>query len=177
MRFVMLMLCFYTTVGVSAMEEKDFNSSIDLAVEFITSREGFRSHWYDDSTGKTIQSKDATCDGVATIGHGLTGIYWDDDTITVDQSKAIVRRIIERDAKMLIAGLKYVPTVNSLAALCSLAYRRGVHAILRSKTFKAVNDCKWEDVDREWREFNTSGGKILEGLNTRCADELDLFFT
>lgn len=177
MKFIMLFVFLCTIVGVSAMEEKDFNSSVDIAVEFITSREGFRSHWYDDSTGKTIPSKHADCVGVATIGHGLTGIYWDGDIITVEQSKSVVRRIVEQDAKMLVSGLKHVPTVNSLAALCSLAYRRGVHAILRSKTFKAVNDCKWDDVDREWREFNTSGGVVLDGLNIRCNDELELFFT
>lgn len=158
------------------MNEKEFNKAVDVAVNFICARESFRSTWYDDATGKTIASKHAKCEGTATIGHGLTGIYWDGQTITPEQSKAIVRRIVESDARQLLKGLKRTPTVNNLAALCSLAYRRGVRPILKSKTFKAVNNGSWTLVTKEWKEFNTSGGKVMRGLNNRCAEELKLFY-
>lgn len=160
----------------ATMNEKDFNRAVDTAVEFICERESFRSTWYDDHTGKTIASKYSKCQGTATIGHGLTGIYWDAQNITVAQSKAIVRRIVENDARQLLRSLNRTPSVNNLAALCSLAYRRGVRAILRSKTFKAVNNGDWSGVVREWKGFNTSGGVVMRGLVRRCNEEIKLFF-
>lgn len=158
------------------MKESQFQKAVDTAVEFICERESFRSTWYDDHTGKTIASKYAKCEGTATIGHGLTGIYWDAQNINVAQSKAIVRRIVESDARQLLKGLKRTPSVNNLAALCSLAYRRGVRSILRSKTFKAINDSDWSGVVREWKDFNTSGGVVMRGLVRRCNEEIKLFF-
>ena len=161
----------------ASMREVDLQRAVDKAVDFIVEREGFRSTWYDDATGRTLTNKYADCDGVATIGHGLTGIYWDEQNITMAQSKAVVRRIVEHDARLLLRGLKRTPTINNLAALCSLSYRRGVRAVLRSKTFKAVNKGDWRGVAREWRGFNTSRGRVLAHLTWLCKEEVRLFFT
>lgn len=161
----------------ATMSEASFQKAVDTAVSFIIKKESFRSTWYDDATGKTIASRTAKCQGTPTIGHGLTGIYWDKPTITPEQSKAIVRGIVEKDARELLKGLNRTPSINNLAALCSLAYRRGVRPILRSKTFKAVNDGNWTQVSREWRDFNTSGGKVMRGLIIRCDEEIKLFYS
>lgn len=175
-----ILVTLMAVVGINmfgaTMSDSSFKLAVDKAVDFITAREGFRSQWYDDATGRTIGSKNAACKGTATIGHGLTGIYWDANTITVQQSKNIVRGIVEKDAKELLRALKRTPSVNNLAALCSLSYRRGVRAILRSQTFKAVNDSNWKQVSKEWREFNTSNGKVMKGLIIRCDEELKLFY-
>ena len=160
----------------ATMSEATFKKAVDKAVDFITSKESFRSTWYDDATGKTIASKNAKCQGTPTIGHGLTGIYWDKQAITPEQSKAIVRKIVEQDARELLKALNRAPSINNLAALCSLAYRRGVRPVLRSQTFKAINDGNWSKVSKEWRGFNTSGGKVMRGLNNRCNDEIKLFY-
>ena len=166
----------------ATMSEASFKKAVDKAVDFITAREGFRSQWYCDGCGKTLASRSAKCtrkecaNATPTIGHGLTLIYWEKQTINPEQSKAIVRSIVEKDARELLKGLNRAPSINNLAALCSLAYRRGVRPILRSKTFKAVNDGNWTMVSREWREFNTYGGKVMRGLNIRCDEELKLFY-
>lgn len=160
----------------ATMSEASFQKAVDTAVNFIIKKESFRSTWYDDATGKTIASKNAKCQGTPTIGHGLTSIYWDKQTITPEQSKAIVRGIVEQDAREILKALNRAPSINNLAAICSLAYRRGVRPILRSKTFKAINDGNWSTVTKEWKEFNTSGGKVMRGLNIRCDEELKLFY-
>lgn len=160
----------------ATMSEASFQKAVNKAVEFITEKESFRSQWYDDATGKTLASRTAKCVGTPTIGHGLTSIYWNRQTITPEQSKAIVRKIVEQDAREILKALNRAPSINNLAALCSLAYRRGVRPVLRSKTFKAVNDGNWTSVSKEWRGFNTSGGNVMRGLNNRCNDEIKLFF-
>lgn len=160
----------------ATMSDAAFKKAVDKAVDFITAKESFRSTWYDDATGKTIASRTAKCQGTPTIGHGLTSIYWDKQTITPEQSKAIVRGIVEQDAREILKALNRAPSINNLAAICSLAYRRGVRPILRSKTFKAINDGNWSAVTKEWKEFNTSGGKVMRGLNIRCDEELKLFY-
>lgn len=174
--FTIIALIIGMNSFAATMSEASFQKAVDTAVNFIIKKESFRSQWYDDATGKTIASKNAKCQGTPTIGHGLTGIYWDRQTITPEQSKAIVRSIVEKDAREILKALKRTPSINNLAALCSLAYRRGVRPVLRSKTFKAVNDGDWSAVSREWRGFNTSGGKVMRGLNNRCNEELKLFF-
>ena len=160
----------------ATMSEASFQKAVDTAVNFIIKKESFRSQWYDDKTGKTLSSRNAKCEGTPTIGHGLTALYWDKQTITVDQSKAIVRKIVEKDAREILKALNRAPSINNLAAICSLAYRRGVRPVLRSKTFKAINDGNWSAVSREWRGFNTSGGQVMRGLDNRCNDEIRLFY-
>lgn len=164
------------TLSAATMTEKEFNAAVDAAVEFITAKESFRTSWYDDATGKSIASKTSPCKGTATIGHGLTGAYWHSNTITKEQSLAIVKKIVAADAKKILLAMKNKPTKNNLAALCSLAYRRGVDPILKSKTFKAVNDRDWKTMNKEWKEFNTSGGVVMPGLNKRCLEEIKFFF-
>ena len=160
----------------ATMTVKEFNAAVDAAVEFITAKESFRTSWYDDATGKSIASKTSPCKGTATIGHGLTGAYWHSNTITKEQSLAIVKKIVAADAKKILLAMKNKPTKNNLAALCSLAYRRGVDPVIRSKTFQAVNDRNWKVMNKQWKEFNTSGGVVMPGLNKRCLEEIRLFF-
>lgn len=178
MKQVIAIVVFVMTVNVfgATMSTLAFNAAVDKAVKFVIEKENFRSSWYDDKTGKTLAAKNAKCVGTPTIGHGLTGVYWDKQTITPEQSKAIVRGIVEQDAREILKALNRAPSINNLAALCSLAYRRGVRPVLRSKTFKAVNDRNWGSVIKEWKGFNTSKGEPMPGLNKRCKEELRLFF-
>ena len=160
----------------ATMTVKEFNAAVDAAVEFITAKESFRTSWYDDATGKSIASKTSPCKGTATIGHGLTGAYWHKNTISKEQSLAIVKTIVAADARKILAAMKNKPTKNNLAALCSLAYRRGVDPVIRSNTFKAINERNWNKMNKEWKGFNTSGGVVMPGLNKRCLEEIRLFF-
>lgn len=174
--FAMFVVATSINAFAATMTEKEFNAAVDAAVTFITAKESFRPNWYDDATGKTIASKTSPCKGTATIGHGLTGAYWHSNTITKAQSLAIVKKIVTADAKKILLAMKNKPTKNNLAALCSLAYRRGVDPVLRSKTFQAVNDRNWKVMNKQWKEFNTSGGVVMPGLNKRCLEEIRLFF-
>ena len=174
--FAMIIVAIMSNLSAATMTEKEFNASVDAAVEFITAKESFRPNWYDDATGKQLASKNSPCKGTATIGHGLTGAYWHSNTITKEQSLAIVKKIVAADAKKILLAMKNRPSKNNLAALCSLAYRRGVDPVLRSKTFKAVNDRDWKTTNKEWKEFNTSGGVVMPGLNKRCLEEIRFFF-
>ncbi len=164
-----------STFGAT-MTPANFRKGVDAAVKFITEKESFRSSWYDDATGKSISGKNGSCKGTPTIGHGITGAYWNSNTITREQSLAIVRKIVEADAKKIVLAMKNTPTPNNLAALCSLAYRRGVDPVIRSNTFKAINERNWNKMNKEWKEFNTSGGVVMPGLNKRCLEEIRLFF-
>lgn len=180
--FTIIALVIGMNSFAATMSEASFKKAVDTAVNFIIKKESFRSQWYCDGCGKTLASRSAKCTlkkcekATPTIGHGLTAIYWDRQIITPEQSEAIVRMIVEKDARELLKALNRTPSVNNLAALCSLAYRRGVRPILRSKTFKAINDGNWSAVSKEWRGFNTSGGRVMKGLNNRCNEELRLFY-
>ena len=172
---------FVVNVFSAEMSAAQFNLAVDKAVNFIVEKENFRSRWYCDGCGSTLASRSAKCTRVKckkatpTIGHGLTRRYWTGETISRNQSLAIVKNIVIRDAKAILRSLDKTPTTNQLAALCSLAYRRGVTPVLRSQTFAAVKCGNINRAVSEWRGFNTSGGRVMRGLINRCNAEIKLF--
>lgn len=180
-------------INVFAIEAKTVEEGIETCLTFLETKEGFRSTWYCDKCQRGLAGPDSVCQNkkcfrlnkrtgklesisTPTIGHGLTKIYWKGGSISREQSRAIKRRIVRADAMAIVAAARVDLNSNQIAALCSLAYRRGVSAVLRSKTFAAVQREDASAITREWKGFNTSGGVVMRGLINRCNDELKLFF-
>lgn len=173
------------SVNVFATEAKTINDGVETCLTFLEAKEGFRSTWYCDGCGKGISGPNAKCTRKSckgkkttpTIGHGLTKAYWTGGSITPAQSRAIKRRIVRADAMAFVGAAKVDLNSNQIAALCSLAYRRGVAAVLRSKTWnEGVQKNNASAIRKEWAGFNTQGGIVRRGLVNRCNDELNLFF-
>lgn len=192
-KFIAIAFVFATIFSAYAeIAEKTINAGVETCVIFLEAKESFRSTWYCDKCQKGLAGPNAKCSnkkcwgirkgkrvylGTPTIGHGLTKAYWTKGSITPAQSRNIKRRIVRADAMAFVAAAKIDLNANQLAALCSLAYRRGVHAVLRSKTWNdGVQKQNASVIRREWMGFNTQSGIVVRGLTNRCNSELNLFF-
>lgn len=185
-KFIAIVFAVACIANVYAEISKEtIDKGVETCLTFLESKEGFRSTWYCDGCSKGISGPNAKCmrksckgkKTTPTIGHGLTKAYWTKGSITPAQSRAIKRRIVRADAMAFISAAKVDLNSNQIAALCSLAYRRGVAAVLRSKTWnEGVQKNNASAIRKEWSGFNTQGGIVKRGLVNRCNDELNLFF-
>lgn len=185
-KFVVIIFAIAFVVNAYAeISETAIDKGVETCLTFLESKEGFRSTWYCDGCGKGISGPNAKCmrksckgkKTTPTIGHGLTKTYWTAGSITPAQSRAIKRRIVRADAAAIVAAAKVDLNSNQIAALCSLSYRRGVAAVLRSKTWnEGIQKSNASTIRKEWSGFNTQGGIIKRGLVNRCNAELNLFF-
>jgi GH24 family phage-related lysozyme (muramidase) len=174
------------------ISKETIDKGVETCLIFLESKEGFRSSWYCDRCQKGLAGPNSKCSnkkcwrkkkgkwvyiGTPTIGHGITKAYWTAGSITPAQSRAIKRRIVRADAMAFVAAAKIDLNANQLAALCSLAYRRGIAAVLRSKTWnEGIQRNNASTIRKEWAGFNTQGGIVRKGLVNRCNAEMNLFF-
>ena len=114
--------------------------------------------------------------GVWTIGYGIT-VYPNGqnvkkgDRITQSEAESLLVWYI-KDKIKLPAGLNK----NQQEALTSLIYNIGQGAFDRSALKKAIIAKDWKAVYKNW-DWVTAGGKFLNGLAKRRAEELLLFFS
>lgn len=117
--------------------------------------------------------------GVVTIGYGST--KWADgspikmgQTITEEKADALLNDYLIKHVRPKIADLNLTP--NQQDALESLLYNIGWIAFAKSKCYKAIKAKDWATALKNW-DWYSGGGKVLNGLIKRRAEEIGLFFT
>ena len=118
--------------------------------------------------------------GYPTIGYG-SRFYEDgkevkmsDPWITKEQAEALLRDYVIKNILPKISPLGL--TNNQETALISLLYNIGWTAFSKSKCYKAIKAKDWATALKNW-DWYSGGGKVLNGLIKRRAEEIGLFFT
>lgn len=121
--------------------------------------------------------------GIATISIGCT--YYPDGTKVkltdppIGEPKAIeiFKNIIKHYESSVDSFCRDDINQNQFDALVSLCYNIGVRALKNSTLIKKVNlDLNDPLIKNEFKKWNKSGGKVLNGLTLRREEESKLYF-
>lgn len=121
--------------------------------------------------------------GVWTIGYGhserapLPPKPYYGMTITADEAERILAQDLEHFASQIRPLFKRTPTPNQFGAMLSLAFNIGVGAFAKSTCLRRFNEGNVEGAAEALTWFNKAGGRKVQGLVNRRADEKKLFLT
>jgi len=121
--------------------------------------------------------------GIPTIGYGST--FYENGSKVVLGEKISIERA---DILLMNTVLKFEQSIrdlvkskvndNQIGALTSFAFNVGVGNLKKSTLLKKVNANPADQSIRvEFMKWNKAGGKVLNGLTKRRAEEADLYFT
>jgi lysozyme len=121
--------------------------------------------------------------GVPTIGYGST-FYENGDEVKMTDEKVDKKRAeeilinhvndVEAQVKRVI---KHELNPNQLGALISFTYNLGIGNLKRSTLLIKVNNGPDDQaIETELKRWVKSGGKVLNGLVARRAEESDLYY-
>ncbi len=121
--------------------------------------------------------------GVPTIGYGST-FYENGDEVKMTDEKVDKKRAeeilinhvndVEAQVKRVI---KHELKPNQLGALISFTYNLGIGNLKRSTLLIKVNNGPDDQaIETELKRWVKSGGKVLNGLVARRAEESDLYY-
>lgn len=142
-------------------------SATDIASELVKKWEGCRLEAYPDP----VSGADPW-----TIGYGATGPEIVQGTVwTQDQADSDLLRRLTILANQIDDKASYVMDSNQLGACCSLAYNIGIGAFLASTLFAKWNADDLQGAADQFVVWNKAGGKVIQGLVNRRADEQRVF--
>lgn len=139
-------------------------------IDLLKRWEGCRLTAYQDSVG------------VWTIGYGLTsaaGIIPVNKGLTITQQQAddyLAQSLVKYEAAVSKA-LTRTPTQPQFDAMVSLCYNIGGSAFAGSSVVKRFNSGDINGAADAFLMWNKAGGKVVQGLVNRRADERKLFLT
>ena len=133
-------------------------------IDFIKRHEGLRLKAYQDASG------------VWTIGYGSTGGVSPGDVITGAQAEALLRediRIAEREVNRHKLNINQ----NQFDALVSFTFNVGSGNFRSSTLLKRIKENPdHPDIKNQFGRWIYAGGKRLDGLVKRRAEEAKLYF-
>lgn len=134
-------------------------------IEFVKRHEGLRLKAYLDSAG------------VWTIGYGSTGGVRPVDVITEAQAEAKLREDI-RTAEREVNRHKLGINQNQFDALVSFTFNVGSGNFRSSTLLKRIKENQnHPDIKNQFNRWVYGGGKRLDGLVKRRAEEAKLYFS
>lgn len=115
--------------------------------------------------------------GIWTIGCGHTKDVSENDQITYEQSRDLLRRDIELVKHELAPFINVGVTEGQFVALVSLAFNVGSGYVIHKcpRLMRALNAGDIEKVAHEFLDITQAGGKELPGLVRRRQSEARLF--
>ena len=139
-------------------------------IDLIAKWEGFRAKPYNCPAG------------VPTIGYGNT-TYLDGTKVTLQDpeiSECEARNLLELTAnkfgQQVDERVGQSLTQHQFDALVSFAYNVGIGAFSRSTLLKKVNANPCDaSIEKEFKRWTRSNGKVLKGLVKRRAEEANLY--
>ena len=148
-------------------------------IELLKWVERLRLKPYDDQTGRTITE---WCTG-ATIGYGhlISFPDWPLYADGIDEKEAdflFAEDLAPREA--VVTGLVKVPLEqHQYDALVILLYNLGTRQLTDSSALKLINDpaakTGFSNLEKAWKAFNKSQGKVNQGLINRRVAEWNLY--
>lgn len=124
--------------------------------------------------------------GIWTIGYGNTTYLngnkvKENDVITKEQADALFKDTVdkfEHQVKMIMGDtLKAILPESSISALVSFAYNVGTTAFAKSTLLKIIKQNKnnLKDIEIQFKRWNKTNGKVLEGLVSRRNAEFEMY--
>lgn len=139
-------------------------AALALAVPIVSKWEGKRNDPYEDKFVK----------GLMTVCYGETRVKM--QRYTDEQCKTMLLRAMQADYAEPIA--KCVPQIANrpyqLAAMSSLAYNAGVRGVCNSTAAKRMRAGDYAGGCKAIARWNMAGGRVVQGLVNRRADEVRL---
>ena len=127
--------------------------------------EGFREHAYQDVAG------------VWTIGYGFTRGVRPGDRMSIELADARLLRELLPYESAVTAACTRPSTQPQFDAMVLLCYNIGIAGFKRSTVLKAHNRGDTAAASRAFGLWNKSGGKVVQGLVNRRAQEAALYLT
>ena len=128
-------------------------------VSLLKTFEGFEGMPYKDAVGKL------------TIGYGMLLPLTEQEA-----SLLLLERV--KPYEEAVKTLVRVPlNENQLAALTSFTYNVGIGNFKKSTLIRLLNDGEYESVPKQLARWNKAGGRVLNGLIKRRAQEAFLWNT
>lgn len=135
----------------------------DSGLDLIKRFEGLRLHSYRCPAN------------IPTVGYGHTGAdVCDGQTITLEKADELLRADVMRFEDG-VARLAPTTTQGQFDGLVSFAFNLGLGALKSSTLLRKHNAGDYEGAAAEFGRWNKAGGKVLNGLVRRRADEAALY--
>ena len=152
-------------------KEEKVKLAVDTAIKLIKKYEGFSSKPY-------------LCPaGVWTIGYGNTKylnglpVRKNDPEISKQEAEELLENTVKEE--FLPGLLELSPHLKNhhfkLNALLSFCYNLGLGAYSKSTLRKKVDSKQWDDAAEQFMRWVNAGGKKLNGLVKRRAEEASIF--
>lgn len=110
--------------------------------------------------------------GVWTLGYGSTGSHVKPGmTITEPEAEALLRKDLSRFEAAVTNLVKVKLTDNQFAALVSFSFNVGIGAFQKSTLLKKLNAGNYNAVPAELMKWTKAGGRQVQGLVNRRAQE------
>lgn len=139
------------------------NPSKTFDVAHIKKWEGLRLNAYQDVVG------------VWTIGYGHTGTAKPGMRITPQEAERLLRQDLAWAERAVANGVKVPISQPMFDAMVSLCFNVGAGAFSKSTLLRKLNAGDIEGAAREFKRWNKGGGRVIQGLVNRRADEERLF--
>lgn len=138
----------------------------EKGLELLKRHEGLRLKAYRDVIG------------VLTIGYGHTGRdVHPGMVITLEQAESLLKQDLQRFEEVIDENVHIALNGNQYAALVSFTYNVGPGNFIKSKLLRKLNKMDIEGAAREFLRWNRAGGQVVEALDERRHDEMELFLS
>lgn len=115
--------------------------------------------------------------GVPTIGYGHTYNVKMGQTISVAQAEMFLDHDYQNAEEQVLSLVKVPLTENQLGALTSFVFNLGSGNLRISTLLRKLNQGDYTSAAEEFNKWVFAGGKKLNGLVKRRAEERELFIT
>jgi len=110
-----------------------------------------------------------------TIGYGHTKNVKAGDKITQEIAEQLLINDLQEPENAINAYCQHALTQNQFDALVSFVFNLGSGAFKSSTLLKRINANMMQLASLEFCKWNKAGGKVLDGLTKRRAEEKSLF--
>lgn len=121
--------------------------------------------------------------GIPTIGYGSTfylngnKVTMKDTPISEEVALSILFSAVEDFSKKVEKLLKVPVNQNQFDALVDFSYNLGIGNFQKSTLLKLINNKDFIGATKQFKKWNKSNGKVLNGLTNRRKEEEELFLS
>lgn len=121
--------------------------------------------------------------GIPTIGYGSTfylngnKVTMKDTPISEEVALSILFSAVEDFSKKVEKLLKVPVNQNQFDALVDFSYNLGIGNFQKSTLLKLINNKDFIGASKQFKKWNKSNGKVLNGLTNRRKEEEELFLS
>lgn len=147
---------------------------------FLKSWEKLKCYPYDDRDKNAKRIREWNPHATIGYGHLITKKEWPEYNrlITVEEAEELFKRDLYSKAIIPVRNhIKVQLKQHEFDALLSLLYNIGLGNFKGSNTESFINNnpSNYRAIEKEWKEFRMSGGKVLPGLERRRKADWNIY--